>query len=82
MVRILCVMDNVVSGNKGLKAQHGLSFYLEAGGKKLLFDFGQGRDTWENGKRLGVPFHLWIMRCSAIATTITVPVFCGQKNTA
>lgn len=56
MVRILCVMDNVVSGNKGLKAQHGLSFYLEAGGKKLLFDFGQGRDTWENGRRLGVPF--------------------------
>lgn len=56
MVRILCVMDNVVSGNKGLKAQHGLSFYLEAGGKKLLFDFGQGKETWENGRRLGVPF--------------------------
>lgn len=56
MVRILCVMDNVVSGNKGLEARHGLSLYLEAGGKKVLFDFGQGKETWENGKRLGVPF--------------------------
>ncbi len=57
MVRILCVMDNVVSGNKGLTAKHGLSLYLEAGERKLLFDFGQGRETWENGRRLGVPFH-------------------------
>lgn len=56
MVRVLCVMDNVVSGNRGLEARHGLSFYIEAGGKKLLFDFGLGKETWENGIRLGVPF--------------------------
>lgn len=56
MVRIVCVMDNMVSGNRGLQAKHGLSLYLEAGEKKLLFDFGQGKETWENGRRLGVPF--------------------------
>lgn len=56
MVRIVCVMDNVVSGNRGLQEKHGLSLYLEAGGKKLLFDFGQGKETWENGRRLCVPF--------------------------
>ena len=52
MVRILCVMDNVVSGNKGLEARHGLSLYLEAGGKKVLFDFGQGKEIAASAMKL------------------------------
>lgn len=55
MVRIMTVMDNAVSGNRGLKACHGLSFYIQSEQIKLLFDFGQGPETWENARRLNVP---------------------------
>lgn len=57
MVKILCVMDNLVSGNRGLEGRHGLSFYIEANEKRVMFDFGLGRETWENGRRMNVPFH-------------------------
>lgn len=56
MIRILTVMDNQTSDHKALKAQHGLSFYIQKDNTKLLFDFGSGPEMWENGKRLHVPF--------------------------
>lgn len=56
MIRIATVMDNQMSGHKALKARHGLSFYIQKDDTKLLFDFGSGPETWENGRKLHVPF--------------------------
>ena len=54
MVRITTLMENVPSEHKALKAEHGLSFLVEAGGKRFLFDCGSGEDTLYNAHRLGV----------------------------
>ena len=56
MIKILTVMDNEVSGNQGLKACHGLSFYIQKDDVKFMFDFGPGPETWENARRMNVPF--------------------------
>lgn len=55
MVRIMTVIDNAVSGNRGLKTCHGLSFYIQSEEIKILFDFGSGPETWENARRLNIP---------------------------
>ena len=53
-MRLLTITDNVVYG-QGLFAEHGLSFWVEAGGKKILFDSGQsGEVLLKNAKALGV----------------------------
>lgn len=54
MIRIMTLMENQPSENKALKAEHGLSFLVEAGGKRFLFDCGSGEDTLYNAHRLGV----------------------------
>ena len=35
------VENSVAQGAKSLLAEHGLSFYVEAGDRKILFDTGQ-----------------------------------------
>lgn len=45
-------MDN--SAGPGLAAEHGLSFWIEAGGKRILFDTGQGGALAANARALGV----------------------------
>ncbi len=52
-MKIICLIDNVTYG-KGLMAEHGLSFYLEEGDLKLLFDTGQTGNIVRNAELLGV----------------------------
>jgi 7,8-dihydropterin-6-yl-methyl-4-(beta-D-ribofuranosyl)aminobenzene 5'-phosphate synthase len=52
-LRILGLVDNSVA-RPDLKAEHGLSFWIEAGGRRLLFDTGQGPALEANSARLGV----------------------------
>lgn len=54
MVRITALMDDKPSEHLALKAEHGLSFYLEADDKKILFDCGATGVTLRNAQRLGI----------------------------
>ena len=46
-------MDDTGSENLALRAEHGLSYWVEAGGRRFLFDCGQGAATMANARRLG-----------------------------
>ncbi len=52
-MKIICLIDNLTYG-KGLTAEHGLSFYLEQGDLRLLFDTGQTGNFVRNAEQLGV----------------------------
>lgn len=52
-MRIWTLMENT-SGSAALKAEHGLSLYLETGTKRILFDTGQSGAFWENAEKLGI----------------------------
>lgn len=54
-MKIVTLLDDCGSEHKGLIAKHGLSFYIELGEKKILFDFGPDETALYNAKRLGVP---------------------------
>lgn len=54
MVCITTLMDNLSSENKALKAEHGLSLWVEAGGTRFLFDCGAGKATPQNARKLGI----------------------------
>lgn len=54
MIKVLTLMDNVASENKALRTEHGLSYWVEAGGRRFLFDCGQGAATLANAHRLGI----------------------------
>ena len=54
MLHITALMDNKPSENKALIAEHGLSFFVEYGDYRLLFDCGSGSNTLHNAHRLGV----------------------------
>ncbi len=54
MIRIMTVMENRPGGNRGLAAEHGLSFLVDADGKRILFDCGAGENTRKNCRRLNV----------------------------
>ncbi len=51
--RIIVLVENT-AGGRGLLAEHGLSFWIELGGKRILFDTGQGKVLTGNARRLGV----------------------------
>ena len=53
MINVITLMDNMPSENKALKAEHGLSFYVSAGGKRFLFDCSAGSGAIANAHRLG-----------------------------
>ena len=56
-IRLKIVVDNQAA--EGLEAEHGLSVWIEAGGKNILFDAGQGDALEHNAARLGLDlFHL------------------------
>jgi 7,8-dihydropterin-6-yl-methyl-4-(beta-D-ribofuranosyl)aminobenzene 5'-phosphate synthase len=52
-ISITVLVDN--QAGTGLKPEHGLSLWIEAGGKRILFDTGQGKALVENARQLGVP---------------------------
>ncbi|OGP60850.1 MAG: hypothetical protein A2V65_10635 [Deltaproteobacteria bacterium RBG_13_49_15] len=52
--RITTLVDNTVSAGKGLIGEHGLSFLIESGGRKILFDTGQGFALPHNAGILGI----------------------------
>lgn len=52
-LQISVLVDNTVNG-QGLLAEHGLSFWIEHGSSRILFDTGQGNVIGNNIKRLGV----------------------------
>lgn len=54
-VKITIVIDNIVQ--EGLVAEHGLSFWIEADGKRILFDTGQGGALKNNAAILGIDLH-------------------------
>jgi len=51
--RITVLIDNAVT-SPGLKCQHGLSLWVEAGSTRILFDTGQDGLFLQNAARLGV----------------------------
>lgn len=53
MIRITTLMDNKPSENKSLINEHGLSYLLDDGKHRILFDCGAGNATWQNAHRLG-----------------------------
>jgi len=51
--RITVLVENT-AGGRGLLAEHGLSFWIELDGKRILFDTGQGKVLRGNARRLGI----------------------------
>ncbi len=54
MLSILTLMENKQSENLALCSEHGLSFYVDADGRRILFDCGPSGKTMANAHRLGV----------------------------
>jgi 7,8-dihydropterin-6-yl-methyl-4-(beta-D-ribofuranosyl)aminobenzene 5'-phosphate synthase len=52
-LRITTLVENSTS-DTNLSAEHGLSFWIELDGKKILFDTGQSNIVIDNAKSLGV----------------------------
>lgn len=52
-VKIIVLVDNKKA--PGLMAEHGFSLWVEAGGRRILFDTGQGKTLMNNARRMGVP---------------------------
>ena len=52
-IRITTLVENCASG-AGLLAEHGLSFWIEYGDKRILFDTGQSNILTKNAKVLGI----------------------------
>ncbi len=50
----ITVLVEDTAGGRGLLAEHGLSFWIELGGSRILFDTGQGRVLVGNARKLGV----------------------------
>jgi len=49
----ITVLTENTSSKKGIEPEHGLSLYIEANGKKILFDMGQTDLFAKNAKELG-----------------------------
>lgn len=50
----ICMLAENTAGGRHLLAEHGLSYWIEAGGPKVLFDTGQGLVLEHNARQLGV----------------------------
>jgi len=54
MLCITALMDNKPSGREGILAEHGLSFFVEYNGRRLLFDCGQSAGFLHNAALLNI----------------------------
>jgi 7,8-dihydropterin-6-yl-methyl-4-(beta-D-ribofuranosyl)aminobenzene 5'-phosphate synthase len=52
-LEVVVLAENTVRGT-GLLGEHGLAFWINADGRKLLFDTGQGKVLHENARQLGL----------------------------
>jgi 7,8-dihydropterin-6-yl-methyl-4-(beta-D-ribofuranosyl)aminobenzene 5'-phosphate synthase len=52
-MKIINLIENT-EGNKGCAYEHGLSFYIETPGHRLLMDLGPGEATLDNASKLGI----------------------------
>lgn len=52
-IKITVLVENT-AGGRGLLAEHGVSFFIELGQKKILFDTGQGQALKHNSQCLGI----------------------------
>jgi len=52
-LQITVLVDN--EAGDGLVSEHGLSFWIEIAGERILFDTGQGSALLGNARKLGVP---------------------------
>jgi len=53
MIKITCLIENIVYKG-GLHGEHGLSFHIDTGSHKVLFDTGQTGNFALNAPRLGI----------------------------
>ena len=53
-LRIITLVEDT-AGGRGLLGEHGLAFWIECGGARILFDTGQGDVLRHNAQQLGVP---------------------------
>ena len=49
----MTVLVENTAGGRGLLREHGQSFWIEPGGKEILFDTGQGQVLLNNARRPG-----------------------------
>lgn len=54
MVKITTLLENSIGEHLGLQCEHGLSFFVEANNKKIIFDTGQSRMFMDNAEKLQV----------------------------
>lgn len=52
-MKIITLMEDTMGASK-VKAEHGLSFYIETKRHRLLMDTGASPFTWDNAEKLGV----------------------------
>lgn len=52
-MKITCLIENTTN-DPTLTAEHGLSLYIEAADRKILFDMGQSRAFADNANKLGI----------------------------
>ena len=55
-IRIVTLVENQGGVHKGLRTEHGISFYVEFNGKSLLFDTGQSDAFLRNAEQLKIDF--------------------------
>ncbi len=56
-MKIVTLIENLVYTN-GLRAEHGLSLYIDTGNKKVLFDTGQSWAFIANAEKLGIDIQI------------------------
>ena len=54
MVILRTLLENNLSRNRALTAEHGLSFLVETGDKKILFDCSAGKAARKNAEKMHV----------------------------
>ena len=54
MLKITTLIENELSRDENLNAEHGISLYIEVDDKKILFDTGQSGNFIKNAERLNI----------------------------